>query len=86
MPLNNLIKNQNVVRKNETDKEVMEGKRQLRKKIICFKKGEVSVLMETKLVLESEDFLVSSKEKCTVGFVFRGRGDESLTWSEERGQ
>lgn len=70
MPLNNLIKNQNVVRKNETDKEVMEGKRQLRKKIICFKKGEVSVLMETKLVLESEDFLVSSKEKCTVGFVF----------------
>lgn len=70
MPLNNLIKNRNVVRKNETDKEVMEGKRQPRKKIICFKKGEVSVLMEAKLVLESEDFLVSSKEKCTVDFVF----------------
>lgn len=70
MPLNNLIKNRNVVRKNETDKEVMEGKRQPRKKIICFKKGEVSVLMEAKLVLESEDFLVSSKEKCTVDFAF----------------
>lgn len=58
-----------MVRKNETDKEVMEGERQSRKKIICFKKGEVSVLMETKLVVDSEDFLVSSK-KCAVDFVF----------------
>ena len=59
-----------MVRKNETDKEVMEGERQSRKKIICFKKGEVSVLMETKLAVDSEDFLVSSQEKCAVDFVF----------------